>query len=117
VTASKTERSHSDARITVTANRAGDTFSYSGFVTSISGNSIAATLLSNLTVDELVRLRYKTNSLITVETHARVSSVQDDKCHFELVCNDAEGQRCIEAPYKSGTTVLADDHTPLDFHS
>lgn len=65
------ESNHFDARITVTANRGGDTFSYPGIVTSITGGGIAATVLGNLGVDELVCLRYITKSLETVETQAR----------------------------------------------
>jgi hypothetical protein len=86
------EGTHSDTRITVTASRDGDTFSFRGIITRVTENSIAATMLSNLTVDELVSLRYSAKSSETLEKHPRIRYVEADRYQFELLPND--GERC-----------------------
>lgn len=74
-----------DASLKVTAYRSGDTYSLSGRAISASERTLVAAVLGKLEVDELVSLRYSTNSADTLEVYCRVLRRKGDKYEFEFL--------------------------------
>jgi hypothetical protein len=94
-------------RIVVTANRNGDTFTFSGIATALNESSIIASVPCNLTIGELVSLQYLTSSSGTIEKRARVSDFQADKYEFDLLPLNDEQQSLMAAPDSSVVGKLA----------
>lgn len=74
-----------DASLKVTAYRSGDTYSLSGRAISASERTLVAEVLGKLEVDELVSLRYSSNSAETLVVYGRVLRREGDKYEFEFL--------------------------------
>jgi c-di-GMP-binding flagellar brake protein YcgR len=95
----KHHRHASEGRVTITVQRPEGKLSFWGLVANLSKTGIACTVVGNLSVGEIVSLRFRPLSrLPEIQVRARVSHQRGYYCGFEFLwVSDADGRSVDQA--------------------